>query len=205
MAKKTETLSATATLPILTATNTVQVISATATAGIITASATLDGGDDEKKTNKEDLNGNDTNAQGNKQKDKEKKGGGTPPAPKVDKPSKYVYVYLNHPTGIQFDIARNGGQKYRLLINGNAMALRGKDKGILPRGAYGMTRIERDEWETIKRKYGSMRIFKTGLIFISDDRDYGDDRARDQAELESGFEPAKPEDVDVEKTSAGNS
>ena len=71
-------------------------------------------------------------------------------------------VALNRTTGIMFPMP--DGRK--VLIEGNAAGLRGKEKGVLPVGAFGLTRVNADDWAYIEKTYGPhMEIFKSGLIF----------------------------------------
>lgn len=79
-----------------------------------------------------------------------------------------------------------------VLIRGTDWSLAGKDKGILSVGRYGYTRIAAEDWQEIERLYGSMKIFKSGLIFAEKSRDSAEDRAEDQEELRHGLEPADP-------------
>ena len=95
-----------------------------------------------------------------------------------------VTVAYNSPRGIIFAV---GGK--RIHVNGNASHLIGKEKGIIPVGRYGYTRIATDEWEAIEAAYGSMAIFKNGLIFAEKSKGRAEDRADEQAETRHGLEP----------------
>ena len=101
-----------------------------------------------------------------------------------------VMVALNRTTGIMFPMpdGRN------VLIEGNAASLRGKEKGVLPVGAFGLTRVNADDWAYIEKTYGPhMEIFKSGLIFAQARKADAVDEADERAELRNGLEP-----VDVE-------
>lgn len=102
-----------------------------------------------------------------------------------------VFIALNHPQGIAFKMP-NGR---RVEIKGNTAHLRGKEKGVLPVGAYGLTQVGRDDWEFIQETYGGMAIFKNGLIFSADRKADAADEAEERAETRHGREP-----VDVETT-----
>lgn len=97
-----------------------------------------------------------------------------------------VCVMLNRPQGIKFAI--NNG-KTTVVINGNAVNLKGQPKGILPIGGYGMTMVPRDQWEEVKRLYGRIAFFKNGLILEAEDKASARDMSEDHAELRNGFEP----------------
>lgn len=111
-----------------------------------------------------------------------------------------VIVCYNSPTGIIFDLPQTRGGIKKVLINGNATHLRGKERaGALPVGAFGMTVIPAEDWEAIKERYGRMRIFKSGLIFASCDRESAQKETEDRKELRNGFEP-----VDVDNPKRGS-
>ncbi|WP_308775753.1 hypothetical protein [uncultured Bilophila sp.] len=101
-----------------------------------------------------------------------------------------VMVALNRPSGIVFDLPDG----CKVLIEGNAASLRGKEKGVLPVGAFGLTRVNADDWAYIEKTYGPhMEIFKSGLIFAQARKSDAVDEADERAELRNGLEP-----VDVE-------
>lgn len=101
-----------------------------------------------------------------------------------------VVVALNRASGIVFPMPDGR----RVTINGNAAHLRGKEKGKLPVGAYGLTTIARADWEYIKKTYGpSMKLFESGLIFAADRKADAVDMADERAELRHGLEPVDPE------------
>ena len=103
-----------------------------------------------------------------------------------EKVSGKVLVCLNRPTGIKFTLP--GGRSVR--INGNGVQLRGRDMGILPVGAYGMTLLDADDWDYIKSTYSSsMPIFSRGLIFAAPDKASALAEAREKKELRNGLEP----------------
>lgn len=114
------------------------------------------------------------------------------PAPVVESEqttvSNTVVVALNYPLGITFDLSK----ERRVKLNGNAEGLRGKDKGQLPVGAFGLTVIDRADWEEIKAKYGTMRLFRSGLIFVSDSKSNAEAEAEEKKETRHGLEAVDP-------------
>ena len=101
-----------------------------------------------------------------------------------------VMVALNRTTGITFPMP--DGRK--VLIEGNAAGLRGKEKGVLPVGVFGLTKVNADDWAYIEKTYAPhMEIFKSGLIFAQARKADAVDEADERAELRHGLEP-----VDVE-------
>ena len=100
-----------------------------------------------------------------------------------------VTVALNRATGIQFLMP--DGRK--VVLNGNAVDLRGREKGVLPVGAFGLTTIAAEDWDYIKRTWGRMEIFENGLIFAAARKADAADEADEKAELRHGLEPADPE------------
>ena len=102
-----------------------------------------------------------------------------------------VTVALNRATGIQF--AMPDGRK--VVINGNAVHLRGKEKGVLPVGGFGLTTIAADDWEYIKKTYGGMEVFENGLLFAAERKADAVDMADERAELRHVIEPVDPENT----------
>lgn len=96
-----------------------------------------------------------------------------------------VLVCLKHPQGIKFNLPN----KRSVVVKGNADHLRGLATGVLPSGGFGMTTVDKTDWIYIKKTYGGMKIFKTGLIFASSDADSARDQMRDHDEIQSGLEP----------------
>lgn len=108
-------------------------------------------------------------------------------APITSKP--VVTVALNRATGIRFPLPDGR----TVLINGNAAHLRGREKGVLPVGGFGLTTIAADDWAYIKKTYGRMEIFENGLIFAAERKADAADEAAEKANLRHGLEPADPE------------
>lgn len=105
-----------------------------------------------------------------------------------------VIVALNRVTGIQFGMPDGR----RVLVNGNAVHLRGKEKGVLPVGAFGFTPMSADDWAYIEKTYGPhMEIFKNGLIFASTRKADAVDEADEKAELRHGLEPVDVKDANT--------
>ena len=118
----------------------------------------------------------------------------TPKVTKTRASNDSVVVALNYPMGISFNLSR----ERRVRLNGNAESLRGKDKGQLPSGAFGLTVIAREDWEEIRAKYGMMRLFRSGLIFVSDSKANAEAEAEDKKETRHGLEPIDPkEDIQL--------
>lgn len=118
-----------------------------------------------------------------------------PQVEKVVKPrsSDLVCVALNRPYGISFRMPN--GRKVE--FKGNGQALIGKEKGILPIGAYGMTMVDKEDWEWIYSNYKSMPIFKNGLCFATTRKADAVDEAESRDDLRNGLEP-----VDTTKTAS---
>jgi hypothetical protein len=112
-------------------------------------------------------------------------GGSSRPASSKTPAGDTVLVGLNDPHGIAFIMP--GGRK--VIVNGNAVDLRGKEKGELPIGGYGLTRISSEDWEWINKNYGGMAVFKAGLIFAADSRDEFEDLKEERESLRHGYEP----------------
>lgn len=107
--------------------------------------------------------------------------------------SNTVMVALNRTSGILFDVP--GGR--RVLIHGNAENLRGKEKGILPIGAFGLTQVDAADWAYIEKTYHGMEIFKNGLIFAQKSKGDAMAAADERKDTRNGLEPV---DIDSANT-----
>lgn len=102
-----------------------------------------------------------------------------------------VVVGLCHPHGIQF-VLRDGK---RVVLNGNAVDLKGKDKGVLRDKGFGLTRIATDAWEAIQAIPFGRDLVKNGVLFANPKREDTIAESDDKAEVRHGREP-----VDVTAT-----
>ena len=90
--------------------------------------------------------------------------------------------------------AAYGGAQTRFGIAPDLTTLGKIIGGGLPVGAFGLTRVNADDWAYIEKTYGPhMEIFKSGLIFAQARKADAVDEADERAELRNGLEP-----VDVE-------
>ncbi len=99
-----------------------------------------------------------------------------------------VVIALNSAHGIEFDIS--GNRKVR--INGNAEGLRGKDKGHIPVGAFGLTVVKRADWEEVKKRYHKMRVFRSGLLVEATSKTEAEEEAEERKDTRNGLEPIDP-------------
>ena len=99
--------------------------------------------------------------------------------------SDYVWVALNSPRGIFVDLPGGG----RILIKGNADHLVNQERGVLLIGAYGYTRIRREDWEQVLRQYGNSPLFKKGLIFALPSEYEAREEAKKREGVRHGYEP----------------
>lgn len=110
-----------------------------------------------------------------------------------------VTVACNMPHGLRFML----GEK-AVLIRGNATHLIGQEKGIIPVGRYGYTRVAADDWAEIKRVYGELPAIKNGLIFAESSKERAEDRAEEQSELRHGREPFDPAKAQTDEVKPGS-
>ncbi|WP_152669820.1 MULTISPECIES: hypothetical protein [Xenorhabdus] len=100
-------------------------------------------------------------------------------------------VHLNHPHGIEFPMPDGAS----VVLEGNAFHLFGQEKGVLPVGLYGKTRVDADKWDYILKTYGEMEIFKNNLCVWDEKAASANDKAHENKGLRHGREP-----VDTSKT-----
>lgn len=83
----------------------------------------------------------------------------------------------------------------RVTIKCGTTHLRGKKSSALPKGAFGLTRIDKADWDEIEKSYGSTKVFKAGMIFASATNSAASAEAGEKKELTHGLEG-----VDTTKT-----
>lgn len=105
-----------------------------------------------------------------------------------------VLVAYNGVQAQAFDVPMNNGAKKRVIINGNNADLVGKPRGELYAGGYGLTAIDRDVWEWIKKNYAQWGAIKNGLMFATTEESAAAE-IKERAELKNGFEPLKRESI----------
>ena len=110
-----------------------------------------------------------------------------------------VTVCANIPRDCIFEVLNNKGKIEKIRIHGNSNNLRGKEAGVLPVGAYGITaNVPVEAWEQIKRNFVDDPRFTKGLIFATT---AGKARkaAIERKDLRNGFEPIDPKKAKTEK------
>lgn len=101
-----------------------------------------------------------------------------------------VTVCSNYPRDLKFMVPDNSGRQVAIVIKGNATNLRGKEKGIIPIGGYGVTTgVPKDTWEWILKHRPDDEFIKKGLVFATTAAK-ARAAAKERAELRHGFEPA---------------
>lgn len=119
--------------------------------------------------------------------------------------SDVVTVAMNWPTGITFEVETASGGVEKVTFAGNSIDLRGRDMGILPVGAFGLTRnVPRELWEAVEKKYLSCAPFdalvKKGLIFASGSARDASDEAAERKDTRNGAEPIDPTKVNTKES-----
>ena len=110
-----------------------------------------------------------------------------------------VTVCANIPRDCIFEAIDNRGKVQKIRIHGNANRLRGKEAGVLPVGAYGITvNVPAEAWEQIKRNFADDPRFKNGLIFATT-AGKARKEAVERKELRNGFEPIDPKKAKTQK------
>lgn len=110
-----------------------------------------------------------------------------------------VTVCANIPRDCIFEAVDNRGKVQKIRIYGNAGKLRGKEAGVLPVGAFGVTwNVPVKAWEQIKRNFADDPRFKNGLIFATT-AGKARKEAVERKDLRNGFEPIDPKKAKTEK------
>lgn len=104
-----------------------------------------------------------------------------------------VCVCANVPHDVKFMVPDNGGRMTPIIIKGNGSHLRGKDRGVLAVGAYGITaNVPKAAWDYIEKAYADNRAIRNGLIFTTTSRS-ARAAAKERQDLRHGLEPVDPE------------
>jgi hypothetical protein len=109
-----------------------------------------------------------------------------------------VTVLLNSVRDIVFDVADAAGNVHKVKINGSGSLIRNADGSIMKSaplplpGAYGVTMgVDAELWAEVEKTYGSMGIFKKGLIKATTPKT--EKAAKEEiSKKKNGEEPAKP-------------
>lgn len=104
-----------------------------------------------------------------------------------------VTLCLNYPQDLELTIPTSKGTIERIILNGNNTHLRGKEKGINPVGAYGVTpNVPRAAWEWFYENYPEFWLIKEHLLFCAtkDDKYSVEAETDERKALRNGFEPA---------------
>lgn len=104
-----------------------------------------------------------------------------------------VTLCLNYPQDLELAIPTSKGTIERIILNGNNTHLRGKEKGINPVGAYGVTpNVPRAAWEWFCKNYPEFWLIKEHLLFCAtkDDKYSVEAETDERKALRNGFEPA---------------
>lgn len=109
--------------------------------------------------------------------------------------SNKLVVCLNYPTNLKFIVKPGTLQEHTVEFYGNANYLVGKEMGILPIGAYGLTpNVDREDWEWIKKNHKDNGLIKNGLLFAETSQK-ARDAAAERKDLRHGYEPKVKEEA----------
>lgn len=100
-----------------------------------------------------------------------------------------IYVFANLPYAQSFSLP--DGRKIK--IEGVPVSdLKNADGTPIAGGKYGITAIDASEWNHIKKIYGNMRMFESGLVFDAPSVERGQAMAKERSALRHSLEPADP-------------
>lgn len=115
-----------------------------------------------------------------------------------------VTVACKLPHGLQLELKGADGQAVRVPVKGNAAARRleiADDKGNVVQhegiasvqGGYGLTHgVDADFWAQWLKENADYAPVKNGMIFATAKGESAASKAREQAEIRTGFEPIDP-------------
>lgn len=110
----------------------------------------------------------------------------------IEETGETVVVCSNYPHDIKYRVPDKTGRMHEFVFHGNAVNLRGKDKGVLPVGAFGITTgVPKDAWEWIKEHRPDDELIKKGYIFASTEAD-ARSAVMERAGMRNGYEPIDP-------------
>lgn len=104
-----------------------------------------------------------------------------------------VYVYCGIPQGLIF---RLGDEQHTFhgVNTSKLVAANGED---LAHGKFGINACKEEVWNEIKRLYGDMTVFQSGLLYASENMADGDDEALDKQDIKTGVEQQDPYSPDL--------
>lgn len=110
----------------------------------------------------------------------------------IEEAGETVVICSNYPHDIKYRVPDKTGRMHEFVFHGNAVNLRGKDKGVLPVGAFGITTgVPKDAWEWIKEHRPDDELIKKGYIFASTEAD-ARSAVMERAGMRNGYEPIDP-------------
>ncbi len=103
-----------------------------------------------------------------------------------------VCVCSNYPFDIKYRVPDASGRYRDIVFKGNASNLRGKEKGILPIGAYGVTtNVPREAWDWILKHRPDEPAIKNGNLFATS-ASKARAAAEERKDVRHGYEPIEP-------------
>ena len=99
-----------------------------------------------------------------------------------------VYVFCGIPQGLIFRL----GDKQITFSGVNSSKLVAANGADLAHGKFGINPCTEEDWNEIQRLYGEMAVFKSGLLYASNNMADGDDEAVDKQDIPTGVEQKDP-------------
>ena len=69
----------------------------------------------------------------------------------------------------------------------------GKNKRGLVVGGFGLTEVQKDHWDEWLKTHGHLAPVKKGMIWAYSSRNGAESKAKELAEIKTGFEPIAPD------------
>lgn len=109
-----------------------------------------------------------------------------------NKTSETVTVLFRSRQSLKADLGRK-----TLTLAGNAVYLASAKGGALPAGGYGVTVVDKDDWEEFKRRYGKTFApwFRSGRLKVEEKETKGVNYALDHAGDKTGDDPIQKKEA----------
>lgn len=106
-----------------------------------------------------------------------------------------VLVSCKLVNGIKFQLEDKDGSIRNIILEGSGEIAKG-NKGVpLNKHAFGLTPVDSEDYEEIKKKYAHMTYWKDGIIFSSENKARAKSEQAEKKNVKTGREPVDMNNV----------